>query len=51
MSTPSKRIRPEVTGTNPDTTLATVDFPAPLTPTRARAEPAPTDSETSNRAR
>ena len=50
-SSPSKRTRPELSGTRPVTTRAMVDFPAPFGPTRAVTTPARIDNETPKSAR
>ncbi len=50
-SIPSSLILPSVLGTNPLTTRATVDFPAPLEPSKAVTPPAGTVKLTSKRAR
>ena len=46
-----KVIRPELAVTNPLTTLATVDLPAPFEPSSATIAPGFTSNETPNSAR
>ena len=50
-SSPATRMEPPLTGTRPETTRASVDFPAPFEPTRAMIPPSGTVNDTPNKAR